>query len=272
MTEKPIIFLTNDAGINSPGLKASAQGVLGLGKIVVAAPLKQQTGMGRSLSGDKDARLEPVEYNVDGYQVEAYSCDCSPALIVQHSFNVLFHKQLPDLVVSGINYGENIGSNVTVSGTVGAALEAASRGVPALAVSKQTGIDSHFEYSEQDWRPSTFFLNQFAKQILLQGFPKNIDLLKIDVPTEASENTPCEFAEISDQPYYQTVLESPRLESKISDISLKIAYDKTRLSKTSDIYILAEKKHVAVCPMKFNYHSGVDLTSMQYLLHNLPAN
>jgi 5'-nucleotidase len=269
---QPIIFLTNDDGIHSPGLKASVQGVLGLGRIIVAAPSKQQTAMSRSIVGSEEAKLEPVIYDVAGNAIEAYTCDCSPALIVQLAYSILFQEQKPDLTVSGINYGENIGSNVNVSGTVGAALESASRGTPALAISKQTDTESHFQYTEQDWHPSIFFLNQFANQILSEGFPKDIDVLKIDIPAEANENTECELAEIADQPYYHIFLDSPTLDSKIGDIRVCIKYDKERLSKTSDIYVLAEKKHVAVCPMRFNYHNGYDLTTMQYLLKSSSAN
>lgn len=267
-----MIFLTNDDGIQSPGLKASVQGVLGLGRIIVAAPLKQQTAMSRSIVGDRKAKLEPVAFDVAGNVIEAYTCDCSPALIVQMAYSILFREQKPDLTVSGINYGENIGSNVHVSGTVGAAFEAASHGTPALAFSKQTDTDSHFEYTEQDWRPSIFFVNQFASKILAKGFPKNTNVLKIDIPAEANEKTACEIAEISDQPYYQIFLESPTLESKISDFQVHIKYDKERLSKNSDIYVLAEKKHVAVCPMRFDDHNGFDLSAMQYLLTSSSAN
>jgi len=270
--KKPIIFLTNDDGIHSPGLEASIQSVLGLGRIVVAAPSRQQTAMSRSHVGAAEAKLEPIEYDVAGNKIEAYTCDCSPSLIVQLAYNILFKGQLPDLAISGINYGENIGSNVNVSGTVGAAFEASSLGTPALAVSKQTKTNSHFEYTEQDWRPSIYFLNHFAIQVLSQGFPKDIDVLKIDVPDEANEKTECEFAEVADQIYYQTYFESPSLDSKISDIKVRIVYDKERLSHTSDIYVLAEKKHVAVCPMKLNYQNGVDLAAMQYLLENSSVN
>jgi len=269
---KPLIFLTNDDGIHSPGLKASIQGVLGLGRIVVAAPSRQQTAMSRSHVGATDAKLEPVPYDIEGNKIEAYTCDCSPSLIVQLAYNILFKGQLPDLAVSGINYGENIGSNVSVSGTVGAAFEASSLGTPALAVSKQTKTDSHFEYTKQDWRPSIYFLNRFAIQVLSQGFPKDIDILKIDVPADANEKTACEFTEVADQPYYETYFDAPTLNSKVSDIRVRIVYDKEQLSHTSDIYVLAEKKHVAVCPMKFNYQNGVDITAMQYLLKNSSAN
>ncbi|MDD5656946.1 MAG: 5'/3'-nucleotidase SurE, partial [Elusimicrobia bacterium] len=117
------ILVCNDDGIDSPGLRAAAQAVAGLGEVVVAAPARQQTASGRGYSFRSDAALEPVEFTAAGRALEAYRLDCSPAMLVQHALPVLFAGKPPALVVCGINYGENVGTSVTTSGTVGAALE-----------------------------------------------------------------------------------------------------------------------------------------------------
>ena len=142
---KPKILITNDDGIHSPGLRAAAEAAQSIGEVTIAAPRHQQTGMGRSLTGNREARLEQINYLVNGRNITAFHCECSPALVVRHCLKTVFHDNKPDLLISGINYGENLGFNVTCSGTVGAALEGASFGIPSIAISKQTEIESHYK-------------------------------------------------------------------------------------------------------------------------------
>ena len=139
-------------------------------------------------------------------------------------------------------------------------------------VSKQTDVDSHYDYTDQDWSASIFFLNQIASQVLTNGFPKDVDILKIDVPIDANEQTECEFSEISDQAYYKISLDSPHLGSKIGDTKISVSFNKNELPKNSDIYVLAVKKRVSVCPMKIYYHHNIKLNHMQYILEQPAAN
>ncbi len=162
MLERPRIFVSNDDGIHSPGLRAAVSAALPLGDILVVAPSQQQTGMGRSLRGDRDEVLRPVEYSVDSDKIEAYHCNCSPALAVQHGLGILCAQTAPDLLISGINYGENLGTNITLSGTIGAALQGASMGIPALAVSLQTEFQYHYTYGEVNWSAACYFLSFFG--------------------------------------------------------------------------------------------------------------
>ena len=136
-TQKPIILFTNDDGIESPGLWALVAAFRDVGRLLVAAPREQQSGMGRSLPHYSEGRIFPFEVPIDCGDCCAYSVDGTPAQAVQHAVLELAEEK-PALLVSGINYGENTGNGVTISGTVGAALEAASLGIPAIAVSQQT--------------------------------------------------------------------------------------------------------------------------------------
>jgi 5'-nucleotidase len=84
----------------------------------------------------------------------------------------------PDLVVSGINYGENVGSGITISGTVGAAMEGASLGVPSLAVSLETSEEHHLSYSaEVDFSAAAYFTAYFARLLLERNMPADVHLL-----------------------------------------------------------------------------------------------
>ena len=260
------IVVTNDDGIDSPGLRAAAEAVAGLGDVTIVAPSHQQTGMGRSLTGDLQASLEPVEYLIDGVPVPAYHCACSPALVVRHSLRTLLHDRKIDLLVSGINYGENLGTNVTCSGTVGAALEGASAGIPSIAMSKQTEIESHHKYSEQDWSVSEYFLNYFARMLLNQKRLPEVDILKIDVPGDATISTAWKLCKLARTSYYSKVFDSPDAGSRISDAKTVIEVDPDTLDPETDIYVLAVDKLVSVTPMSLDCTSRVNFGQLRETL------
>src|SRR5687768_6575220 len=149
LTEEPPrkqILLTNDDGIRSPGLWAAAAALAPLGYVTVAAPLNQWSGAGRSMPYSSEGRIYEESVTVGGQTWKVYAVDGTPAQAVQHGLMELM-PAYPDLIVAGINYGENVGSGVTISGTVGAALEGASFGVPGLAVSLQTDSQYHLSHS-----------------------------------------------------------------------------------------------------------------------------
>ena len=257
------ILLTNDDGINSPGLRAAAEAVSFLGTIIIIAPSSQQTGTGRGLFGDKDLCLVQTEYSVNNKNVEAYHCNCSPALIVRHSLRTILKNSKPDLIISGINYGENLGFNITSSGTVGAALEGASFGVPGIAISKQTDISTHHSYSKQDWTASTHFLKKFSKSILVSGLPADVDLLKIDIPNDASISTEWRLTTLARSPYYSKEIEKPSLKSKLGDGKTVIKVDQATLNKDSDIYAIFKKRIVSVTPISLDLTSRVKFAELK---------
>ena len=124
----PLIVVTNDDGYKSPGLRAAVGALSGLGEILVAAPKSQQSSAGRAFYwGERGARKSRLRLGEQVFQ--AYAVDASPAVAVRFALELIV-KRSPALLVSGINYGENMGNGLTISGTVGAALEAASQGVP----------------------------------------------------------------------------------------------------------------------------------------------
>ena len=131
---RPLILVTNDDGIESRGLWAAVEAVLPLGEVFVVAADRQWSGGGRSMPPYVTGALQRVARSVHGVQVTAYAVDASPALTVVHGVLELAPRP-PALVVSGINYGTNLGTEVTISGTVGAALEGGAFGIPSLAVS-----------------------------------------------------------------------------------------------------------------------------------------
>ncbi|MCD4685921.1 MAG: 5'/3'-nucleotidase SurE, partial [Anaerolineae bacterium] len=202
MTARPLILLVNDDGIASPGLAAAAAALDPLGDLVICAPSVQQSGMGRSFPVTNDGMITARTISYNGQSWPAYAANASPAQAVQHGFLELVDRP-PALVVAGINYGENVGTGVTASGTVGAALEAASNGFPALAVSLQTTMAQHFSNDDSvDFSAAIHFLRLFAARWLAADRPAEIDVLKLDVPANATPDTPWKLTHLERQPYF----------------------------------------------------------------------
>ena len=258
--KKPLILVTNDDGILSPGLRAVVEALTEFAELVIAAPSEQQTSMGRSLWGDERECFRKREYVVGGTSIPAYHCDWSPARIVLHALEVLFLTKKPELVVSGINYGENLGSNTTISGTIGAAIQAAASGVPALAVSVETQIEHHRHYAELDWCAARHFTSFFVKRLLaLEKLPNDVDLLNVNVPADARVDTPYKLTRQSRLPYFTMALNSPHPASAISDGRVVVNIDEDRLEPDSDIHALVNERVVSVTPLSMDLTSRVEM-------------
>lgn len=264
------ILVTNDDGILSPGLKAAVEAVLTLGDVVVVAPSTQQSAMGRSFDGDQKEHLRPIDYTVKGIKVPAYHAACSPARVVLHAFDVLFRDRIPDLLVSGINYGENLGSNVTISGTIGAALQAASHGVKGLAMSLQTETDDYRDHAELDWTTAIHFTRQFARSLLTARLPADVDILSVNIPASATAETPWRISRLSRQPYFSNKLDTPTLASKLCDSEYGHGYDVTTLEPDCDIRTFVSGM-VAVTPLSMDLTSRADAGSIQVALDAAPG-
>lgn len=127
------ILVTNDDGIDAPGLRVLTEAAAALGSVTLVAPAAQCSAMSQSLHIYTDMRMERRDYPVPG--VTAWALYGTPADCVKAALFSLFPEGKPDLVLSGINRGYNTGFDIAYSGTVGAALEALMDGVPAIAVS-----------------------------------------------------------------------------------------------------------------------------------------
>src|SRR6186997_485263 len=125
----PHILVTNDDGVHSDGIKVLAEALKPLGEVTVVAPLTEASAIGHALTLRRPLRLETISDRV--YAVDGTPTDCVSIAIT----SVL--RGMPDLVVSGINKGWNLGDDVTYSGTVAGALEGALLGTSAISVSLQ---------------------------------------------------------------------------------------------------------------------------------------
>jgi 5'-nucleotidase len=262
--DEPLILVTNDDGIRSPGLHAAIEGVMGLGQLLIAAPTTQQTARGRSMIGRPEDFFHPTTVEADDTEVAAFHIDASPALVVRHAVAVLCGGRLPDLVVSGINYGENLGSNITISGTVGAAFQAAAMGVPALAVSRETDIEHHFVYGDLEWEEPVRVTRTYAGRVLELSWDRPggerlpFDVLKIDIPHDCPVGTEERITRLSRAHYFHSVIAEPRVDSLISEGVTTINTDVSTFSPDDDIYAFAVDRVVSVTPLRLDCSAVVD--------------
>lgn len=177
------ILITNDDGVNSSGIMATKKAVEDLGEIQVVGPATQQSGIGHALTLFEPVRVTATTL-ADGS--EAYSVSGTPTDAVIIGIYEL-SREKPDLVISGINIGENLGmSELTTSGTIGAAMEAAVHGIPALAVSLQVSrgdIKFHDGHVDLDFTHAQKILHKVAKRILDKGLPEGVDFLNLNIPS-----------------------------------------------------------------------------------------
>ncbi len=264
--EKPLILLTNDDGIRSPGLWAAAEALSELGWVLVVAPRTQQTGAGRSLPVSSGGGIHEEKLTIKGKEWTVFAIEGSPAQAVQHGFLELAHRK-PDLVVSGINYGENLGTGVTVSGTVGAALEAAALGVPALAVSRQVDISLHLSYDRIDFSAAAYFTRLFGAWMLSHVPPHDVDVLKVDVPENATPDTPWRVTRLSRRRVHW-----PTPPERTSDGSGRLGYKRSvrpeEAEPDSDVYAVLHEGIVSVTPLSLDLTSRIDLQAFERELAN----
>lgn len=167
----PHILITNDDGIHAPGLRALVQAMQHDAIVTVIAPASERSAAAQSLTLRQPIYCDQIaecEYSVEG----------TPADAMILAFHTLL-KEKPDLVISGINRGANMGENVYYSGTVGAAMEAAINHVPAIAIS----VAGQHRHREFDFGPAAEFARTLAPVVLKEGLPPGV-LLNVNVPQD----------------------------------------------------------------------------------------
>jgi 5'-nucleotidase len=169
--DKPVILITNDDGITAPGIKNLVDAVKDLGKIIVVAPDKPQSGMGHAITIGHPLRLHSVQM-FDG--IEAYQCTGTPVDCVKLAVDKILHRK-PDICLSGINHGANHSINVIYSGTMSAAVEAAIESIPSVGFSL-------LDYSiEADFSAAKIYARNIVTKMLKTPLDKHT-ILNVNFP------------------------------------------------------------------------------------------
>lgn len=172
----PLIFITNDDGYYSKGIKSLISVAREVGDVVVVAPMMNSSGLAHSLTSSRPLRVHTIS-EIEGCRI--YACDGTPVdcikLGVEH-----FCQRKPDLLLSGINHGSNSSINVLYSGTMGAAIEGAVMGIPAVGFS----LLNHSP--EADFGPSLPFVRQIVGKVLDKRLPEGV-ALNVNIPDTRGE-------------------------------------------------------------------------------------
>ena len=170
--KRPLILVTNDDGINAPGIRTLISVVKNIGDVIVVAPDSPQSGMGHAIT--INSTLHSSRITPKNSEIIEYSCSGTPADCVKLAINELMPRK-PDLCVSGINHGSNSSINVIYSGTMSAAIEAGIEGVPAVGFSL-------LDYSwNADFSQSKDFIKKITLNALNNGIPKGV-VLNANIP------------------------------------------------------------------------------------------
>jgi len=172
MSNRPLIFVTNDDGINAPGLKALVEVASELGDLIVVAPDTPQSGQGHAITLRDPLRLKKVDIF---HGIEAYECSGTPVDCVKLGKHVLLHQREADLCVSGINHGSNASINILYSGTMSAAMEASLEGIKSIGFSL---LDYEWEADFESCKP---LLKELMAHVLEHGMGP-AKLLNVNIP------------------------------------------------------------------------------------------
>ena len=174
--KQPTILITNDDGITAPGIRNLVEAVKDLGKIIVVAPDKAQSGMGHAITIGYPLRMNKVETfgDIEAWQVSGTPVDC-----VKLAVDKILHGK-PDLCLSGINHGANHSINVIYSGTMSAAMEASIESIPSIGFSL-------LDYSyEADFTTARHYVRQIVSSLISKKLDKHF-LLNVNIPSIALE-------------------------------------------------------------------------------------
>jgi 5'-nucleotidase len=173
-TTKPVILITNDDDITSPGIRNLVEAVRDLGKVVVVAPDKPQSGMGHAITIGSPLRMNQVK--LFGDDIEAWQTSGTPVDCVKLAVDKVLHRK-PDICLSGINHGANHSINVIYSGTMSAAMEASIEGIPSIGFSL---LDYNYN---ADFEASRFYVRKLVSAII-ESKPKDPHfLLNVNIPS-----------------------------------------------------------------------------------------
>ncbi len=171
MTKDKLILVTNDDSVSAKGIHALAKVASQFGRVVVVAPDKPQSGMGHAITINHPLRLNRVDLFGE---IEAYSCSGTPVDCVKLAIYEVLHQK-PDLILSGINHGENSSTNVLYSGTMSAAIEGAMEGISSIGFSL-----ADYE-PDADFSATKHFATTLIEKALNLEFSKGV-CLNVNVP------------------------------------------------------------------------------------------
>lgn len=252
MTEK-IILVTNDDGIDAIGINRLAIAMKDLGKVIVVAPTIQRSGESKSLTLKRPLRVSKI----NRFEYPAYSCDGTPAdsvILGRYLSRKVFNNKAPDLVVSGINSGDNTSVHALLtSGTVAASIESALINIPSIAFSMEVPTSELFSGNghSSNYEPSALRAKEITKMVLENDLPKDIRFLNVNFPSTTDENTPIEITGLSKEKYENDIIEAK--DPRETSIYWIWGGNISEQEKGTDAYALYKKRSISITPISLGF-------------------
>lgn len=254
------ILITNDDGVYSKGLKLLYESVNELGDAKIVAPETPKSSTGLGITLHKPLRLYPMEIN----GLNVYATNGTPSDIIYLALKEIFNKI--DLVVSGVNIGDNTSVQVILSsGTVGAAAQAAIVGIPSIAFSAD--VKEEMEITRKDYYDYINIINKtISKYVLDNGFPKGVHLLNVNYPSVINSSTKVKIAKPANVKFTQKI----SINRDPAGRKYYWLYGSTVKPKNdTDVHVVHVEKAIAITPIYlglFPYRLNKDtLLKLNYL-------
>ena len=248
-----LILLTNDDGIKSAGLNSVREELVKIAKVVCFAPAEPSSAVSKALTFHKPIRFSQIDYE-DGST--GYSTTGAPADNVLVGIHVL--KKKPNMVVSGINYGDNSSiHSILTSGTCAAAFEAAFNNVPAIAFSADLSDDAQLiEQKGINFDRMAEISRMIVGHVLDMEWPQSLAFLNVNYPTEITEETKVYITKPAFYKYnnYMVEKKDPR---KLPYLWLWGEQKKT-FPENTDTWAVQTMKSISITPIGLNFHEKSD--------------
>jgi 5'/3'-nucleotidase len=243
-----IVMVTNDDGVQSPGIIALAEAVSDFARAVIVGPEGPQSAAGMSLTFHKPLRVNSVMVG----KWTCYAISGSPADSIMVGINKILPSR-PDLVVSGINLGDNVTiQDIFASGTIAAALEASVMGIPSIAFSMEiTDKEALSGVGVERFSEAAKVAGRIAREVLVHGLPKGVDLLNVNFPSAVNPETPIRITTLERRKYKDYVIErkDPRGRPYFWLWGARLP----EFDKNSDVFALQKEKAISVTPLRLDF-------------------
>lgn len=254
MNTKPIILVTNDDGITSPGIKHLIERGQKFGEVVVVAPDSPQSGKGHAITLEEPLRIRKVDLFKG---VEAYECSGTPVDCVKLAKHVIFKEENIGLCISGINHGSNAGINIIYSGTMSAAMEAALEGIDSIGF-------SHVNYSYNiDFSPADKYIDFIIEHVINNGLEGG-KLLNVNIPNMEEHKIKGIKLCIQGESQWEEEFVEGKDPRNIPYYWLAGAFKKGEHDPDSDIWAL-ENGYISIVPSKHDLTDYEQIDSLKTL-------
>jgi len=253
------ILLTNDDGISSLGLWTLHDSLESLGQLVVITPDSPRSATGMSLTFHKPLRITKMKFR----EHHAYVVSGNPADCVVLGVSQVLSGKLPDVVVSGINQGDNVtAQTVFASGTVAAAMQGAVMGVKSLAFSLAFPEDKRLprRLSANKFEEGAKFARKIVAHVLDEGLPNGVDYLNVNFPFEINPHTPVKMTRLGKRKYDDNVME--RIDPRGSRYYWEwgAVRPNEEFEEGTDAHAILVGKAVSVTPMQLDSSMDIDFS------------